>query len=152
MTKQQKTYLLLMAVLIVWGIIGHQMYTRLHPANTTPSTIEVPHTLGNQKLVDTSHYQLHPPYRDPFLGKLAQQNKNIKKRRSTPKVQVPFPNLVYNGLVRSNTAKLYIITLNGQQEIVAIGERIQNIKLVSGNAEMIVIKFGKHTKTILKQL
>jgi hypothetical protein len=153
MNKQQKTYGLLLAVLLIWGIIGYQIYKRLNPASPELSTTALNTDFERQQAVATSFYEVHPEYRDPFLGKYPQKkrHKAVKKKIVLPKITAPFPNVMYNGVIEGNESQLYILTINGRQEIVKLGQEIQKIKLISADTKQAIVKFEGVRKTVFSK-
>lgn len=146
MTKNQKTYLLLAAVIIVWGAIGYQIYTHYTPNNEEIATV-ISQKFVPEKTAATETYTIQPNYRDPFLGKLYQNPvPKIKRPVAKPKPQVVFPNITYNGILQGAKQNTYIISINGSQEIFQKGQVMKGVELVRGNAQEITIKFQGETK------
>ena len=145
MNKKQKTYLLLTFVIIVWSLIGYNIYSYLNP------TVEK-QEIGNQEV----HTILTEPlqkdtlvissYRDPFLGRIITNKRKIKKQEP---VVVNFPTVIYHGLVKGNNTKSYIISVQNQQEIVKVGKAFLNVKLISANAKEITVMY-KGVRKIIK--
>lgn len=152
MKKQQKTYLLLVAVIAIWGMIGFQIYQRLNPSIVPIESLKIETNFQRQKVSETNYYDLKESYRDPFLADYPQKKTIIKK--SLPKKilpTIPFPTIQYIGIIESNNTQSYILTINGKQEILKKGEVIQGIKLIKANQEEATVQFQKETKTIIKQ-
>ncbi len=150
MNKQQKTYGLLIAVLVIWGLIGYQIYIRLNPSTPELEAFTVQNTFKKQQVVETSFYEVKAEYRDPFLGGFPKK-KVRKKRIVKPKEIVRFPRIIYNGVIQGNTSKSYILTINNSQELVKLGQEIQGVKLVMANTKEAIVKFKGVKKTILLQ-
>ena len=154
MKKQQKTVWLLFAVVIIWGLIGYTFYKRRYP--TIPeSKIHVVSKSTFKKINESkSFYKVNGEYRDPFLGKYPQKKKVVK--RKIKKIEVRFPNIIYNGMVEGNNTASYILTINGQQEIVKLGEIFQEVTLKKANSiEAIVLFQGvkkNHFTRIMKRV
>lgn len=145
MTKQQKTYILLIAVLIVWGIIGFQIYNYLNPEEDIVETLsfeEYSPTLKKEKEI----YEVKLHKRDPFLGKILVAPKvttvAVKKKES-----VIFPQILYNGLVESGNTKTFVISIDGKQTVFKLGQVVKNIKLVKANSKEVVLEYMKERKT-----
>ncbi|QTE21145.1 hypothetical protein [Polaribacter cellanae] len=151
MTKQQKTYGLLIAVLIIWGIIGYQIYKRFNPEVIELSKTKVSSNFKRAKIQKNAFYEIQESYRDPFLGKFPQKKRVIKKRIVKPTVTIPFPNVVYNGIVEGGKEKSYILTVNGIQEILKKGEKVQNVVLLRANSKEAIVKFNGVRKTVKLQ-
>ena len=150
MKKQQKTVWLLSAVVIIWGLIGYTFYKRRYP--TVPeSKIHVVSKSTFKKINESkSFYKVNGEYRDPFLGKYPQKKKVVK--RKIKKIEVRFPNIIYNGMVEGNNTASYILTINGQQEIVKLGEIFQEVTLKKANSIEAIVLFQGVKKTILLEL
>ena len=151
MKKQQKTYGLLIAVVLIWGIIGYQIYSRLNPPILELNTVQINNSFTREKALEIPFYELKPEYRDPFLGKFKEKKKVVKTKKIIPKIEIPFPTVLYNGIIETSSSKSYILTINGKQQILKLGEVSQEIKLISADFEKAVIGFGKQRKTITKQ-
>lgn len=148
MKKKTKTYLLLMVVLIVWGIIGYQIFSRLNPS-VEQTVLQPVKKYTSEKVSEQHFYSLQEEYRDPFLGGFPQKKKiNTKKvLKTAPTVQ--FPNIVYNGMITGNKSTTFILTINGQQEILKLRETKHQVKLISANKERALVKFQGTQKTYL---
>jgi len=143
MKKNQKTYLLLIAVVAVWGAIGYQFYTRYNPETTI--VIENKRSLFNpQQTQEVTSYTIEPDYRDPFTGKLYQK-KVLPKRKVTPKPAVVFPAIEFKGIIEGNQ-KTYIIAINNQQEIFQLQQTKQEVTLVKATGKEVTLKYQNETK------
>jgi hypothetical protein len=150
MTKQQKTYGLLFAVLVIWGTIGYQVYNRLNPPIPELKLSEIQTQFQRKKIKEQSFYELKKTYRDPFLGSFPIKKVVRKQTLVSKKAVTPFPNVKYNGIIEGNH-KSYIFTVNGQQEIIKIGEVFQGIKLLKATKNEVKVKFENRIKTFVKQ-
>ena len=80
MSKNQKTSLLLLAVVLTWGAIGFQIYSRYYPE--IPE-LRKPKTqkFAVENTCNGESYTIQPDYRDPFLGKMYQKPQpKVKKK------------------------------------------------------------------------
>lgn len=144
MKKNQKTYLLLVVVVIVWGTIGYQIYQAYSGQEITTAEIHQPRRTNYQASIAQNDYQIEPDYRDPFLGKIYRKPKP-KKRVKVQKPPVVFPNIVYKGVINGETDS-YIISINGIQEIFALKQEIKGVKLVRAYQKTVVLQYQKETK------
>ncbi len=137
MLKQKKILLLLVTVLIVWGIIGFQIFSYLNPEE---EIFKEPSVATFKPIVKQAKetYVVKKHRRDPFLGKLLIQPKKIKKviRKKEP---INFPTIVFNGLVESNRKKTFVLTINGEQKIVKVGQVFKEVKLLKGTASEVLL-------------
>lgn len=146
MTKQQKTYILLVLVIGIWGLIGYNVYKNLNPEEPKSITNFTKTKTFNldTKLKDTI---VISNYRDPFLGNIINSKKNLKTS-TKPQQPVNFPLIIYNGIINGNRNTSYIISVQNQQEVVKIGQTFMDVKLLSANSKEITIEYKKARKTI----
>lgn len=152
MKKQQKTYILLIAVLGIWGTIGYQIYSRMNPDTPEIELVQAQNTFQKIPTIATSVYEVQAAYRDPFLGNYKKKERPIvKKKTKKEQSKIPFPKVIYNGIIQGGSTTTYILTINGKQEIFKKGETFQKVKLIKANKKEAVVRFLKETKIILKQ-
>lgn len=148
MLKQKKILLLLVTVLIVWGIIGFQIFSYVNPEE---EIFKEPSVATFKPIVKQAKetYVVKKHRRDPFLGKLLIQPKKIKKviRKKEP---INFPTIVFNGLVESNRKKTFILTINGEQKIVKVGQVFKEVKLLKGTASEVLLNYKGKRKLYKK--
>ena len=151
MTKQQKTYGLLIAVLVIWGLIGYRIYTRLNPMAPEIEAGNFQKRFQKQKAIEQSFYELGQEYRDPFLGGFPKKKIVRKKTLVSKKSARPFPNVQYNGMIQGNSRKSYILTVNGKQEIIKLGQSFLGVTLIKATRNEVTVRFEKENKTVVKQ-
>ena len=144
MSKNQKTYLLLIVLVLVWGAIGYEIYSYMSPEEDELSMISSTKYIPpkSEKAVE---YTIQPDYRDPFLGKIYRKKVAKKKVKKLSKAAVIFPNIRYNGIIKG-AKNAYIITINGTQEIFQLKQSFKGITLVRANDVEIVLEYQKETK------
>lgn len=148
MEKKKKRYLLLGAVLIIWGLIGFQIFQYLTPKEEKLISSKVTDYSPTIKQTKKKGYTISEYIRDPFLGGIYK-----KKTRKTPVKSKPmvFPTITFNGMVKGDKQKTFIITVNNQQEVLKVGQVFQEVKLVKGNSKEIKIRYKGNYKTISLQ-
>ncbi|WP_431166745.1 hypothetical protein [Tenacibaculum halocynthiae] len=153
MNKQQKTYFLLVAVLIVWGLIGYQFFKKINPTENEVLGDQIPKKYIPEKINKSKSYVVIAKYRDPFLGTMFSEQKKVKRKNIAPKqeMNIPFPTVVYNGIVEGGNSKSYTITVNGKQDLLRIGEELLGVKLIKANSKQIKVHFNTVIKTIKLQ-
>lgn len=147
MKKQQKTYLLLAAVIGIWGAIAFQFFKTLNPEDSQQK-ITVREKFVPKKTATVHFHTVKKLARDPFLGTIKVTKKAIKKKVE-PKKVVRFPKIVYNGIVKGNGNQSYIITINGQQQVFQLKEIFKGVQLIKANHKEAVVKFEGTLKTFL---
>ena len=150
MSKQQKTYVLLAAVFIVWGGIGYQIISKLSPSVDNEKLEEASRKFVPQEVAKEVSYTIEIGNRDPFFGKM-EKPRIVKKKsveQTKPMTNKPFPYVVYNGLVENGKSKSYILTIDGSQEVMSLGKTIKEITLLRANKKEILVRYHKETKTV----
>ena len=151
MNKKQKTYLLFIAVAIVWGAIGYQLYMYFNPSipefTNASNTVYIP-----QKTKRVKKTTIQPDYRDPFLGKIYRKKKKVVKKTVTePKPIVNFPPIQYKGVIEGKEQR-FIIAINGMQEVFQKGQEIQQIKLIRATSDEVLLQYqGERKKYVRDQ-
>ena len=152
MSKKGKTYLLLTVVLGIWGMIGYQVYSKFNteqiPIVAENSTVSFSPKQGIIK--DT--FSISSAHRDPFLGTVYQKkgksNKStyVKKSKDT----IVFPQITYKGVIskQQSASNIYIIDVNGAQELFKVGKQFNDVKLIKGDKKSVVISYKGKRKTI----
>lgn len=153
MKNKAKTYLLLAAVLTIWGIIGFKIMSTLNPDAPEVNQQEdlVAFIPKNNMVLDT--FSIQTAERDPFLGTLYVKKQVLTKpKTSVPKETFEWIPIVYHGTVskQDSEEKIYVVSINGQQNILRVGQEINKVKLVSATSSEIIVSYNGAKKTILK--
>ncbi|WP_046744106.1 hypothetical protein [Kordia zhangzhouensis] len=154
MTKKGKTYLLLTIVLGIWGAIGYQIFSKLNPDDTPALAVNSEVNFSPKQTIEKDTFSINSEHRDPFLGKpyLQKKTSKIKHVSSSKKVSVVFPSIVYKGVISksdNSSQDIYIIAINGTQQLFKVGKTIDEIKLLKGSKKSISIQYKGAQKTIL---
>ena len=87
------------------------------------------------------------------MGTLLIKKKPEEKPKVKPKSD-PFvwPSIVYNGTVSNQNSKekISVLTINGQQHIMKVGQTMNGVKLLRANNKEILISYKGTKKTIAK--
>lgn len=153
MKNKTKTYILLVAVLTIWGIVGFRMVSTLNP--DTPKVVQQDETVlfTPKTEADVERFDVQPSERDPFLGTMYTQ----KKTKAKPKVlhkkePLVWPAILYHGDVskQGSNAKICVISINGQQHIIKVNQKMDGVKLLKANSTEILVSYKGATKSIVK--
>ncbi len=152
MKNKTKTYLLLLGVLSIWGIIGYKILTTLNP--DAPKLVHNDFDASFNPKINTTidTFSIQTVNRDPFLGTLI-----VKKKPTTVKKQVVVKTewipISYHGsiLQQQGKNKVFIVSIQNQQSIMKIGQTINGVKLLRADAKNIVVTYKNMRKTIPKQ-
>lgn len=141
-----KTYLLLVAVLGIWGTIAYKIVIGLSPdeLEITAQSFDVSFNPKRPKQTDT--FSINDVEKDPFLGTLASNKTATKspKRVSLVESDIAMPSVTYSGLIQrqDSNSKVFIVNINNQQHLLKLGQTINDVKLISGNKSSITIRFN----------
>lgn len=153
--NKTKTYILIAAVLGIWGTIGYKIINGLSPDN--PVTIEQNYNVAfNPKIstqIDT--FSIQNVEKDPFLGTLASNKKtgNITARE-LPKTKLPEnnPKITYGGLIKKqNTSdQVFVVNINNKQHLLKKGQVVDSVTLLKGNTKTITIRYKNKPQNITR--
>lgn len=160
--KNKKTlWILVPAVLAIWGMIGWKVYAAMQ--NPDEEYVELPLTESD---VDSSfvpeNYELDLNYRDPFLGEQIRttpvrqssengtSNKNISKPELTPPIQAPV--LHYYGLVQeTSTGKTVgFLRINSETHFVKAKDVIEGVTVLRIWSDSVEVSFGNLKSVVRK--
>lgn len=150
MLKSKKgIYILLPIVAIVWGAIIFQVVDAFSDnENVVVNTTNI--QFKTIKTKERSKFNISQVIRDPFLGTLYLPKKEpIKKnKRSVKKDTIKWPTIRYKGLVSAQDASVsvFLIEINGADQILKIKETYNEVKLLKGNSSSIKLRFKGKTK------
>lgn len=153
MKNKTKTYILLIAVVSIWGFIGYKVIMGLNPKETINLPLSQNVTFNPKTNITVDTFSVATVNRDPFLGELLTKKKSFKKPiKKTHKV-VQWPPIIYNGIVgkENSNDKICIVSINGQQLFFKKNQELKGVKLIKANAKEIVVTYKGDRKTIVKQ-
>jgi len=144
--------MLLIAVLVVWGVIGYKFISGLNPS--LPKTIEkdfnVSFTPKTKIKMDT--FSIKNLERDPFLGKLYSAKKNVPLAKMKPRKVVTQnqPRITYGGAIKkqSSSDRVFVININENQYLLKQGQSVDSVKLIKGNAKEVIVRYNNMSQTI----
>lgn len=151
MQNKAKTYILLVAVLAIWGVIGFKIIASVNPdtPKVEQQTYSALFSPKEKMSIDTFSIQLSK--RDPFLGTLYVKKKP-KPKTNKPVESIVWPNIIYHGTVskQSSKEKIYVFSVNGQQHLVRVGKVADNIRLIKASNTEMTVSFKGVKKTVTK--
>ncbi|UOB17896.1 hypothetical protein [Abyssalbus ytuae] len=151
MKNKRNTYLLLILVIVIWGIIAYKIISSLGN-NSTPAgpeqKFEVSFNPKPVKGIDT--FSIKANYRDPFLGTVEKPKSVIVSKPKTtqpPEIEIP---VSYSGFIKDKKTreKIFFVHINGMQHLMKANKEINGVKLVSGNDKEITVLLNKKRKII----
>lgn len=152
MKNKKKIYVLLFAVILIWGILGYKILKGLNPLTSTNSKANTNREFYPKSIKQIHSYKLIANYRDPFLGKLVQKlAANTTKTKPSPSQlpATPFPAIVYKGLIApaNKEEQVFLISIEGQQFFFKKNTTYNGVQLLKGNAQEVVLQFQNHRKS-----
>ena len=154
MKNKKNIYFLVPAVLTVWGLLGYKIFSGLNPTVQDTVTIELGNQFTPKSIKESDKFTINTNYRDPFLGTFEKKQKKTVTKKRVPIVKkelVPFPSILYKGIVspKGNNETVFLVNINGQQYFFKKKEIFNEVKLLKGNTQEIVLQFHKQRKTFL---
>jgi len=150
LNKKKKTYLLITAVLIVWGLIA----VKINSALQSKELLEV-ETVQNQTFVpitpiEMDSFSIQKIDRDPFLGTFSKPPKKIKRPLRPPPKPMSLKQITYAGIVQKTHSKtpVFVVNINNRQYIIKKGQTVDSVTLVRGNSSEIVVRYNRQLQTI----
>ena len=149
MKKQQKTTLLLLLVLAIWGVLGFKIVSSLSPDAPELSSDSLENSFTPVASVERDTFSIAANYRDPFLGTLPKSRK-AKSKRQVKAQELPDKEVTYSGFITDNNTnkKIFFISVDGQQQMLSKREQFHGVTLLSGDENKIKIKYNGKTRSV----
>lgn len=154
MSKKIKTYILLVAVLGIWGTIAYKIIAGLNPEDTIIEPLEVVSEFKPKAEMSKEVFTITPLERDPFLGTLYQSKQKTKSTgNSKARSAIVFPKTSYQGMIKKRQAKdkVFIVNINQKQHLLKIGQTIDSVTLIKGNSKEIQLRYRNQYKVFKQQ-
>lgn len=158
MKNKKLTYLLILVVLSVWGLIIYRLLSATGGSDDTiPGPVSQPVKEAYNDFAipkDTTHLLLN--YRDPF-GITAVKDTTVNKPNPFKKIISVKPRpginwgfIQYLGYIRNASSKklIALLTINGKNEMLAEGQTKDQVKLIRNLRDSVKVSFGGKTKFI----
>jgi len=145
------TYLLIAAVVGIWGTIIYKIISGINPVVPELTTNQNIAEFNPKPIAQNESFTISDVERDPFLGTLQKKNKPQLKRviNTVPKQSVNVPTIKYSGIVKKGNDQVFILTINGKQYLMRKGQTLNEVKLLSGTSKQVVVRFNNANSTIL---
>lgn len=153
MKSKAKTYLLLIAVLSIWGIIGFKIVSTINPNVPEVKQHEDRVAFAPKASIEVDTFSIQMSERDPFLGTLLVKKQEVNKSvNSIGKEPLVWMSILYHGMVskQDSKEKTCIISIDGQQQIMKIGQDMNGVKLLRATNTEILVSYKGARKTIPK--
>ena len=144
--------ILWLAALLFWAILVFQFFNSNSNEPVYRTDEKTVYTRPEFKVKEK--FELLPVEKDPFLGTLYTRAKTNKKSSGpiNSKETRPWPNIQYVGVVADTKAKrpVFVVNINGKQQLLKKGETSGELTLVNGNSEEVRLKFNGAIKAFSK--
>jgi len=142
-------YLLIPMTLLIWSVIGYQIYTGLNPE--LPPIEEGVYTRFRESEKEIDLIELNLPDYDPFLDKNHVKRipkSSNKKRTSSTKKKILWPQVNFKGIVKDKSSSRTVVALelNGTAKLMSPGQVIDSVLLVKATSEYITLKYKNESK------
>jgi hypothetical protein len=154
MKSKTSLWILIPAVLGIWGAIGWNVYSAMNgdEDNATVKTIASSQQTENKVAPDT--FELLLDYPDPFTNDPYKQkttaavihNTNNHQHTaiaSAPKEDAQWPTIIYSGLVKQPaTGKMLgFLSVNGESYFVKVGDEVGGVRVIAITGEEILLSY-----------
>ena len=154
MKNKKALYILIPAVVLVWGVIFYKIFTKVNNNQefTQPvQTVAKPDTTQSEPL----NYSIQANYRDPFLKEKVQikeknkeeeetktkKSRNNRRRRVVQRTR--WPDVRYQGVIknRKNDRYVILIEINNKQHLFHQGDTIHEMCLEKFTKDTVHLKY-----------
>lgn len=152
MKSKTTLWILIPAVLGIWGAIGWQVYAAMKgDGDNSAHKLITTETNVNKPIVPDT-FSLLLDYPDPFAAQNAKPKVNVKAQSqiTQPKTTAPvpeqtqWPNIVYSGLVKqpSSGKMLGFLSVNGVSYFVKEGDEVGGVRVLTINPNHITVRWN----------
>lgn len=141
MKSRGLTYLLLVVVLGVWGVVAWKLFFS-GPKETIPGPVAVPRTRENLHIADDT---LRLDYPDPFLRAAAAKPSApapvpvTSTARPVGRKELPAAQLACSGRIRKQGIDRYLVSVDGHVHLLARGETAAGFTLQALRGDSLVM-------------
>jgi len=149
MKSKKSLYILLAAVVVIWGLIIYRIIANVSfSADILQNFSNTIRPINMQVKLDS--FSIQANYRDPFLGKYIKKekknpviNKGVKKVVKQPIINIIKPkyNVRYKGIIANKASKsaLAILTIDGKELLMQKKDKYKDLTLLSIAKDSVLI-------------
>lgn len=144
---------LLPMVLVIWGLFFFRLFDACSPDAPISKETSPVAKFNPPRSVPRESFELLPVERDPFMDR-EYRRPDISNISPGPKAEkAPWPNLQYLGTVSDGDSgkRIFILNINGTQQLMSKGETLEGVTLLSGNTEKVTLGFKGERKELSKE-
>ncbi|HNU34432.1 MAG TPA: hypothetical protein PKN75_12670 [Bacteroidia bacterium] len=161
MKNKKAVFILLPAVLVLWGIVFYRIYNAVNPTENVyviSKSVDAP---NQTSLITTDTFQLINNYPDPFMKTVLVSRSKINRSSKVSNVRskaavnsnIVFPTIIYNGIIKNNNSKkvFAMLNVNGKDYLLQQGNNVENLKLIKINPDSVLMALGSFSKYIKRE-
>lgn len=164
MKNKKLTYLLLLLVAIVWGLIFYRIFFGISKNKDMPINRNLISTTKEISVSDS--FSIQNNYADPFGsmgvaiarnkdsdGSVHKQNKiNDRQERVIPP-PINWPSVMYKGKIinTKNNQTALLLNVNGMEFLSGVGKKVGDVVIISTNGDSILLKYNESLRYFKKQ-
>jgi hypothetical protein len=161
MKNKKMTYLLLIVVLGIWGIIFYKIYMSIKSSDKLTVRDYSMLNKNDSNLYKIDTFSIVNNYRDPFItSKMATyENKSkvghhmvAQKPIVSQNAQIKWPTIAYNGMIKSkkSSQQLVLVKINGTSDFMTKGSSFSGVQLLRVYKDSIEVGYSGEKKSIRK--
>lgn len=160
--KVNKNHLLMLAVVVIWAMIGYQLFSFINQSDSSDDT-HMYTSRHQMDSVEVKKFELLANYRDPFMAKKNNvrhqpirgaeiRNPATYTSSSTKTSFVQRPDMKYSGMIENNKLKTKIALLTKQNKSLMLkeGDKIDGFTIDKIWRDSVMIKYEQQRFTYKK--
>ena len=149
--SRARTYVLLTAVIIIWGAIALKIINGLNPEREKVEIAENAATKLPTAVDNGQRFSIKEAKRDPFLDKPTEPKTTVRRKKANTSKNNPFQSemIEYKGIIQNQETKdrVFIINVNQEQYLMKQNQTLRGIKLVNGSKDNITLFYKGFKKS-----
>ncbi len=144
---------MLVAVLVIWSIIGYKIYSSLNPELPEVVLNDVEASFNPKTGIEIDSFSIKTTDRDPFLGTITKKSNktaSLKQNNTTKQEDSNWPQITYGGVIKrqNSNEQVFVVTINNTQYVLKKGQKVDYITLVKGDNTSITVRYNTTQKII----
>jgi len=154
MKNKKMLYVLVPAVILIWGAVVFSIFSHIHNPDTSFEHYSSP-AYSKVSESDSSKYQLIANYRDPFNAGMKNSSEDeISEQEKLNKIQkmnqqVNWPNIEFLGKISHNKKWVVLLKVNNSNILMQEGDEKLNIKLLKMYNDSVLLNFQKDKRVFV---
>lgn len=135
--------------MVVWGLVIYKIIAALNPELPDLAAPLLSGLKVESIKRDSFSFTMTKLDRDPFLGTISKQDtfKIVKAQSIIPKNNIE---VTYKGVIMpsSKEAAIFILQIKNRERLLKVGQSVDSVTLVKGNASSVTIKYNHIVRQI----